>query len=199
MNASTHLRFATRCRRGIAALLLIIAGTATAHADAVYKCRDARGQIAYQDHACADPAQETRIEIAPAPPPAASPDYAIEAVMRPSRRQAGMRNAKTRRDHIDAVSYECRAANGEVFYKHSGCPKSITVATANERHGAKGRKSAARGPATHPVAVSARPLARSEACKRMASGGSVGRAGREHDDAVSTYDRNAGRDPCRHS
>ncbi len=199
MNAFTQRRFATRYGRGIAALLLIIAGTATAHADAIYKCRDARGQIAYQDHACANPAQETRIEIASAPPPAASSDYAVEAAAHPSRRQAGTRNAMARRDHAAPVSYECRAANGEVFYKHSGCPKSITVATANERHGAKGRSPAARGPATHPVTVSARPLARAEACKRMASGGSVGRAGREHDDAVSTYDRNAGRDPCRHS
>jgi hypothetical protein len=47
------------------------------------------------------------------------------------------------------------------------------------------------------VSVTAIALPRDEACRRMAAAGSIGRAGREHDERVSTYDRNAGRDPCR--
>lgn len=196
MNAFDHPQFAPRHLRAIAALLLIVAGTTTAQADSVFKCRDARGQIAYQDSACADPARQTRIEIAPAPSLVVAPEHVIGADARPSRRPAGMRAATARHGgKAGAVSYECRTADGEVFYKHSGCPKTITVTTTKERRGA-GRKAAARGSATRSMAVSARPLPRSEVCKRMTSGGAVGRAGREHDDAVSTYDRNAGRDPC---
>jgi hypothetical protein len=112
-----------------------------------------------------------------------------------------MPHAATQRSHEGAVSYECRTGDGEVFYKHSGCPKSIRVAAAHERgrHGAAGRGARARGSGMRSMAVSARPLARSEVCKRLAGAGSIGRAGREHDDIVSTYDRNVGRDPCRHS
>lgn len=199
MNAFDHSLFAIRHLHAIAALLLIAAGAATAHADSVYKCRDARGQIAYQDHVCVDPARQTLIEIAPAPTAVRAPDVA-----RTGSPRAAQRNAqRTSRGQANirasaAVSYECRSADGEVFYKHSGCPKTVTVATANERRGS-GRKATSHATTTQSAAVSTRPLPRAEACKRMASGGSIGRAGREHDDAVSTYDRNAGRDPCRHS
>jgi hypothetical protein len=187
MNAFTHHRVGTTRLGVVVALLLIVAGATAAHAESVYKCRDAAGHVGYQDRACANPAQETRIEIAPAPPPAASPDYAV-ASDGSAQRHAGAQYAATRRGHEGAVSYECRTEDGEVFYKHSGCPKSIPAAAAHER-----------GSAMRSTAVSARPLARSEACKRLIGAGSIGRAGHEHDDVVSTYDRNAGRDPCRHS
>ncbi|MEO7062258.1 MAG: DUF4124 domain-containing protein [Dokdonella sp.] len=199
MNAFDHPLMATRHLRAIAMVLLIAVGATTAHADSVYKCRDARGQVAYQDHVCADPTRQTLVEIAPAPTPSPAPDVARNA----SPRAAQHNTVRTSRQHVkirasETLSYECRAADGEVFYKHSGCPKTIAVAPANERR-SSGRKSTTRGGATHPTTVSTRPLPRAEACKRMASGGSIGRPGREHDDAVSTYDRNAGRDPCRHS
>jgi hypothetical protein len=201
MNAFTHHRVGTTRLGGVVALLLIVAGATAAHAESVYKCRDAAGHVAYQDRACANPAQETRIEIAPAPPPAASPDYAVASDARSAQRHAGVQYAVTRRGHEGAVSYECRTEDGEVFYKHSGCPKSIPAAAAHERgrHGAAAGGVSARGSAMRSTAVSARPLARSEACKRLIGAGSIGRAGHEHDDVVSTYDRNAGRDPCRHS
>ena len=198
MNKSRHHTFATSLIRGVAALLLIVAGLATVHAESVFKCRDARGQIAYQDHACANPAQETRIEIAPPPAPVAPPQYAVHGKSQSSHRQVATRSASGHRDRAGAMSYECRAADGEVFYRHSGCPKSITAAAGNSRLGS-GKRKTARGSSTRSVSVSARPLTRSDACKRMASAGSIGRAGHQHDDAVSTYDRNAGRDPCRNS
>jgi hypothetical protein len=89
------------------------------------------------------------------------------------------------------VSYECRASNGDVFYRHSGCPKSIK-ATGPVQARSNGKKQGADA-----VAVSAVSMPRSEACRRQAASG-LGRAGHEHDDQISTYDRNAGRDPCRH-
>ena len=202
INAFTHDRFGTHHFRGLAALLLIVVGAAPAHAESVYKCRDAAGHVAYQDRACTNPAQETRIEIAPAPPPAASPAYGVVAEAHPARRRASVPHAATQRGNEGTVlSYECRAEDGAVFYKHSGCPKSIRVVAGHERdrHSAAGRGANARGSGLRSMAVSARPLARSEVCKRLASAGSIGRAGREYDDTVSTYDRNGGRDPCRHS
>lgn len=150
----------------------------------VYKCRGADGAIAFQDHACASSQIESRVEIAPAPPPAASPDYG-RTPRRESREASGRTHASTpaRRE---ALSYECRAANGEVFYRHGTCPGKISA------------KGASRKQAGESYAVTAAPLSRSEACRRMASAGSIGRAGRERDETTSTYDRNLGRDPCRY-
>ena len=199
MDAFTHHRILAGCVRGVVALLLILGSTTGALAESVYKCRDASGHVAYQDHACANPAQETRIEIAPAARLAASPDHAAGADAHPIHRRPGTQRVAIRRGHEDAMSYECRAADGEVFYTHSGCPKTISVVAAHERgrHAAARRGAGARGTETSSVAVSARPLARSEVCKRLAGAGSIGRVGHKHDETVSTYDRNVGRDPCR--
>lgn len=199
MNPFGQTLLAKRYRRVIAALLLIAAGATSAHAESVYKCRDVRGQIAYQDHACADPARQTLIELAPAPVAAPAQDGERTASPRTVQRNlARSSGGRTNARSSQTLSYECRSADGVVFYKHSRCPKTITVAAPSDRRGS-GRKGSARASAARSSAVSERPLPRAEMCKRMASGGSIGRSGREHDDAVSTYDRNVGRDPCRHS
>lgn len=175
-----------RNRRHAFGLLALLLGGA-AQAQTVYKCRDAQGHIAYQDRACAIGTAQASVELAPAPPPAPSPEYSSGAAARTAPRRASARAARGR--SAQPMSYECRAGNGEVFYRHGGCPKSISVEGAPRSHGAR------RGAAAASVTVSARPLERSEACRRLA--GSVGRAGRDRDETVSTYERNAGRDPCR--
>lgn len=166
-------------------LLLFAAGAA--QAGSVYKCTDVDRQVAYQDHPCSGAQQRTAVELAPAPPPAPSPDYAV-ASSRTSAFVRGPRHSPRASAREEPRSYECRAANGEVFYRHSGCPKSITDSSAGRRR---------RGAGSSSVGVSAVPLTRSDACKRLAAAGSVGRDGRERDERVSTYERNAGRDPCR--
>ncbi|HEY0179387.1 MAG TPA: DUF4124 domain-containing protein [Dokdonella sp.] len=175
-------------------LLLALAAAGARGADApVYKCESGDGRVAYQDRACADARRETRIAIAPSPPPAPSPRYAVasaRAIASERRAPAARHESATRRIHgasrrgrdAEPVSYECRAANGEVFYRHSACPRTIAL-------GRDGRRGAASAP------VSAIALPRAEACRRAAE--SVGRSGRERDDRVSTYERNLGRDPCR--
>jgi len=167
---------------GVAALAMCaFAFARPVHAGPVYKCRGTDGAIAYQDHACSKASVETEVEIAPAPPPSPSPDYAHAPPRATSvRAHAGV---PARRE---TVSYACRAANGEVFYRHGTCPAKITA------KGAPGRKSG------ESYTVTAEPLSRSEACRRMASAGSIGRAGHERDESVSTYERNLGRDPCRY-
>ena len=159
-----------------------------AHADSVYKCRNADGAIAFQDHACASGAAESQVEIAPAPPVAPSPDYGRDA--RDTRRYAHAAASRTAHAPHEALSYECRAANGEVFYRHGACPGRITASDAGT--GKRGR-----GSASGSFGVTSEALPRGEVCRRIAAAGSIGRAGHVRDESVSTYDRNLGRDPCR--
>jgi uncharacterized protein DUF4124 len=161
-----------------------------AHANAVYKCRGADGAVAFQDHACAISESQSEVEIAPAPPASPPPDYgrASRTSHREPRSAHGRAEARVTRP--ETMSYECRAANGEVFYRHGSCPGKITAKDSATR---KSGKQAGEG-----YAVTAAKLPRSEACRRMASAGSIGRAGHERDESVSSYDRNLGRDPCRY-
>jgi hypothetical protein len=185
----------------VVAVLALLALGPGAFAESVYKCRDARGAIAYQDHACSEGARQTQIEVAnttPSPPVASTTVASERGEARSDRSSSSHRERSTgssrgghSRDH-EPVSYECRAANGEVFYRHSSCPKSIGTQDI-ARGPARGKRSPGGGRAD----VSAVPLSRSEACRRLAASG--GRAGHDRDDQVSTYERNAGRDPCRHS
>ncbi|MFI4970791.1 MAG: DUF4124 domain-containing protein [Lysobacterales bacterium] len=185
---------ATHRTGGAVSLLLGLALAHGVHAQTIYKCRDGSGHIAYQDRACAAAQQETRVEIAPPPPAVPSPDYGVASERRlPSARAARSQARHGGTHRTEALSYECRAEDGEVFYRHSGCPRSI----ATDAVGGRGHGRSTRGKGS--VSVSAVSLTRAEACRRLAAAGSIGRAGREHDDRVSTYERNAGRDPCRDS
>jgi hypothetical protein len=186
----------SKCARGAIALLAMFAATAGVHAESVYKCRDAEGHIAYQDRACSGAQNETRIELATPSRNSSSPDYGV-AESRRAARTGASRGAGRRTGSVEAMSYECRADNGEVFYRHSGCPKSIPAHRDRASDGSHARGKAERGASSS--AVSAIPLTRADACKRMAAAGSIGRSGRARDESVSTYDRNAGRDPCRRS
>ncbi|MEO5559685.1 MAG: DUF4124 domain-containing protein [Dokdonella sp.] len=193
MNARMGRQGAASGTYAVWALLLLLSFAHGAAAESVYKCRDTHGHIAYQDHACANTQTETQIEIAKAPARPTSTEHAVSAhAHAPSRRGA----ARTTSRHAGAgarevVAYECRASNGDVFYRHSGCPKSIKPSGSAQGRGNSKKQGA------DTVAVSAVPMTRSEACRRQAASG-LGRAGHEHDEQVSTYDRNAGRDPCRH-
>jgi hypothetical protein len=191
MNARTCRWIGSGGLRAACMLLLILGAAHRGQAESVYKCRNARGDIAYQDHACTNLQQETRIEIAKAPPPAAMPVHSVAARARSNARGDIARPSSRHRrsGNREVLSYECRASNGDVFYRHAGCPKSIKtdgIVRGSQRGGSS-------------ATVSAAPLTRSEACRRLASAGSIGRSGHERDEQVSTYDRNAGRDPCRHS
>ncbi|HEY6940638.1 DUF4124 domain-containing protein [Dokdonella sp.] len=181
-------RYARLC----AGTLLLLA--AVAHADSVYRCRNARGEVAYQDHACATGEQQAEVALDPLPAaaPAAGHERALETHGR-SRSQPPARAGRRPRGPAgarSAMSWECRAADGEVFYRHGACPKSIAAS-----HGAPvgTRRGGSKGSGA--IGVTASPLPRAEACRRLEHPG--GRNGREHDETVSTYERNAGRDPCR--
>lgn len=161
-------------------------------AQKVYRCADAKGATSYQDRPCADPRHQRVIELA-APTPAAvqsavgsaRPAARAAAAAREPKRRGSPRKGGERRA---VMSWECRAANGELFYRHSRCPASIP-GHASARRGAR---SAAAG-----VQVQATPLPRRDVCRRIHATGASGRAGRIRDETVTTYERNLGRDPCR--
>ncbi|MDR3386675.1 MAG: DUF4124 domain-containing protein [Rudaea sp.] len=175
--------------------LLFLLGLAVgARADSVYKCTDTQGAITFQAQTC--PAQDTQssVTIAPAPAHAKPPEYALDKNLGPTREAPRERNtlATQRADErLQQISYECRVSDGEVFYRHTPCPHSLPADGGAHSGKARDRRSG------QSLVISARKVPREEACMQMRRPGAIGRAGREHDEDVSTYERNLGRDPCR--
>ena len=171
-------------------LILLLLGLAGGvRAASVYKCTNPDGSVAYQDVACSEWQHAGTIEITPAPAYAKSPEYAVDRT--PVTRS---RFASASGREPAATSFECRSTDGQVFYRHSSCPHSV-AAHGSGNSGA--HQHGARGSGGVTVAVSSTRVPRDEACRQIHAAGAIGRAGREHDEDVSTYERNLGRDPCR--
>src|SRR5262249_37803960 len=102
-------------------LILLLLGLAGGvRAASVYKCTDGDG-VAYQSQPCAERQQASLIELAPAPAFSPSPQYAVERTSSepPARATRGSRR------ETEPMSYECRASDGQVFYRHAACPHSV--------------------------------------------------------------------------
>ena len=181
-----HSPLPRRAMRLLALTFVLSLPCTAGAAPKVYRCTAGTGPSVYQDRPCADPARQQRVEFAPAPVAEAATERVANAKARtgPAPRASG----RKARSSKPVQSFECRAANGELFYRHVRCPGSIPA-------GAPAR-SAGRGSASR-VGVRATPLPRREACRRIQAGARSGRAGRERDETVTTYERNLGRDPCR--
>ncbi len=143
--------------------------------------------MAYQTLPCSAQQSEAVVPIAAAPAYAKSPEYAVERATEPRAR------ATNARREPQAMSFECRAADGQVFYRHASCPHSV-AGDASATSSASQRTSRGSGGT---VAVSSSRIPRDEACREIHAAGSIGRAGHQHDENVSTYEHNLGRDPCR--
>lgn len=169
------------------AILLLAGYAAGARAGSVYQCVDAHGAATFQDRPCAAGADQSLVALAPAPSPAASPEYAVENKSTVRRTQG---KTTVPRAAPAANSYECRTADGQVFYRHSVCPHSVPAAA---KPGTKrGRETAPKS-----VAVTSTRISREDACYQLRRAGAAGRKGRDHDQDASSYDKNLGRDPCR--
>ena len=162
-----------RHRRWLWAVLGAMA-VASASAANVYRCTTAGGAIAFQDHACAPGQRQAIVHIKAAAAYAPPPHYALS---KHSRRRSARRSRRRRKS---SQSYECRASDGEVFYRHGGCPNTVTSPLNPRRR----------------VHVSARRIPREQACSQIRRAGAIGRQGHEHDQVVSTYDHDLGNDPC---
>lgn len=214
MNASTrissgHLRRKRKWPVHWHVLLLLLAACG-AHAESVYRCGDAPGAVAFQATPCAEQTRQTVMAIRQQP--LIDPGAPV-AVMAPAGIHAGMAHppgtrSRERRDHRrvrarkQPTSWECRASDGEVFYRHSRCPRSIEgdgVVRGDGRYlqSAHARSRGSRVlDAWGSLPVSGHPVARADACKQINGAGSAGRDGSAHDEQVSVYEHDLGRDPC---
>lgn len=184
----------------IRVLLLFALGFLVGHADAasIYKCTDSQNYIAYQDRPCAARLVSHTLVLKPRAPAAATPPADADG-----RRAKAVRPGKAARTtaaphprstaSAASLSWECRIANGEVFYQHSPCPGRVAARSKRFDPATRGYSLAAAAP----TAVSARALERGEACRRIHAASAGSRAGHARDEDVSSYARSLGRDPCR--
>ena len=175
--------------------VLLLAGYAAGARAEVYKCTDAHGAASFQDRPCAQAADQSVVALAPAPAYMASPTYAVERETNGARRVGSARAVSRRGEAIAATSYECRTADGQVFYRHGACPHSVAAIDA-QGASHRGRFATLKSSAGRSVAVTSTRIAREDACYEMRRAGAAGRSGHVHDQDVSTYDKNLGRDPC---
>jgi hypothetical protein len=185
--------------------LLLVALAASAHAASVYRCTDANGYMSFQDVPCAAHARQRKLDLHPLPAignPAevAAAEHRAHAAHARSERSTRKKRIPRRRSHVKPeMSWECRAADGEVFYRHTRCPSSIpgdgVVRTGYAEKQSPGN-TRARHNAWSRVRVHAAKVPRAEACRRIHSAGAAVRDGHLRDADVSTYDHLMGRDPC---
>ena len=202
---------ATALMNWLGALVLLLAMQG-AHGAPIFKCVDASGVVSFQDTACAKHAAQAQVEVRQQPliDPAAPPHVAdVSRAPLHGRTHDRMHpNGRARvpshrsREAREPVSYECRASDGEVFYRHSKCPASVPgdgVARFGfeqpRTNSRRGRRSS-RGGAWGAVSVTSREVPREEACRKINAAGADGRDGHARDEQVSVYDHNLGRDPC---
>ena len=202
--ATAHLRW-------LGALALLLA-TQGAHGASIFKCVDASGVVAFQDTACAKHATQAEVDMRQQPliDPAAPPYVADVSRASVHGRTHDRKHSHGRvrvsshrsREEKEPVSYECRASDGEVFYRHSKCPASVPgdgVARfgfeQSRTNSRRGRRNS-RGGAWGAVSVTSREIPRDEACRQINAAAADGRDGHARDEQVSVYDHNLGRDPC---
>ena len=193
-----------RCRTWLARaglFLLPWVAVASAHAASVYRCVDAHHRIAFQDAPCAAQTRQRKVDLQPQPLIGAPGEHAarMATAMHPRDTARSRKKPRQAARAKPAMSWECRAADGEVFYRHTRCPGSVpgdgTVRSgyAEKRSSSRTRN---RQGAWGRVPVHGKKITRAEACRRIHSAGAAGRDGHARDETVSTYDHLMGRDPC---
>jgi hypothetical protein len=188
----------------LAVLLLTVA--ARAHAASIYRCLDAQGRLAFQDTPCAGHARQNKVDVHPLPtigdPAEVAASRARLHAMRDRRATHHTSHPHAARHRARAktkMSWECRAADGEVFYRHTRCPSSIPgdgVVRTSFAEDMSSTRTRRRHNAWSRVRVHGVRIARAEACRRIHSAGAAVRDGHQRDATVSTYDHLMGRDPC---
>ena len=165
--------------------LVLVFGLSLAQAT-VYRCAQADGRVAYQDHPCAHGAEESTVRMPDVPvvepPPAPSVAATLETDSKPKVDAAPMFHPPP--PPRAATAWRCVADNGEVFYRHDRCPGSIPVIFADV-YGF---------PASGTVFVDAYEIPRTEACAAIKS---AGHFGADRDQRAQPYDKLTGRDLCK--
>lgn len=179
----------------------LCAVSVVAQAATVYKCVNAQGAVTFRDTPCIAGATQTK--LAPTGQPLIDPGAprTAPASHRTASHARGRSVSHTtrRRAAKPETSWECHAADGEVFYRHARCPGSIPGdGTVRRTHSttASGRRTRGRRDAWSNISVHGTRVPRRVACRRIHSAGAAVRDGHLRDDRVSTYDHLMGRDPC---
>ncbi|UXI67857.1 hypothetical protein [Tahibacter amnicola] len=183
------------------ALLAIVLATIACQPDGaiaatpIHKCQRADGHVTYQDIACPADNQELPVGWMPrevTPADTAARPHTHSWPQRPALLPRVVTRPARSRPVAAAVSYECRASNGEVFYQHVGCPATIPADLRSAGKSSRRRRNSGSGD----LAVTGRPIARAEACRRIHAASASDRPGHARDEDVSTYERILGRDSC---
>jgi hypothetical protein len=187
--------------RAVCALLLCSIACA-APAASIYRCTDGQHAATFRDTPCPAGTHQSKREVAGQPLIDPSAPRRAPVMTPSSRRSTALpRRAHTRRirKRQPPMSWECRAADGEVFYRHTRCPSSVPgdgVVRSSYAASFNGGHSRRRHNAWSRIPVHGVKIPRAEACERMDSAGASGRDGHQRDVHVSTYDHLMGRDPC---
>jgi hypothetical protein len=164
-------------------LLLLLAASTSLQAQTVHRCTRSDGHVAFQQVPCPASQAGEVVEIPPHVVLQPEPQQPVSGTAKP--RTANAVHRRATKEPAPVYSFECRTASGALFYRHGSCPRRVPAMA--------GRSPASQSTVpTEPV--SARRVLRAEACRGLRS---AARDGREHDEQISTYDRNLGRDPCR--
>lgn len=182
-------------------VLLLASMTNGAHAASIYKCVDAQGRIAFRDTPCATPARQTKLDVAGLPLiDHGAPRFAsTRQTSKSTAHSHARRTTAAARARKQPMSWECRAADGEVFYRHTRCPGSVPgdgVVRTGYAEKMTREHTRSHHNAWSRVRVHGKKIPRTEACRRIHSPSAAGRDGHRRDDTVSTYDHLMGRDPC---
>lgn len=173
---------------------------ASAHAASLYRCVGAHGETAYRDTPCPATAHQHKVAVDPQPLIGAPGEHAARIAATPPKRATPRRRRSHRvRASKPQMWWECRADDGEVFYRHARCPSSVpgdgTVRAAYMEPPADGRRHRIKT-AWDRVRVHGVKVPKTEACHRIHAVAASSRDGYRRDDTVSVYDRLMGRDPC---
>ncbi len=151
----------------------------------VFRCTGRAGAVSYQDVPCARDESAVELELAPVPdyvPPASVDAPGTEADRRAEPRRLPPPPLPPKQPR----SWRCIADNGEVFYRHDGCPTTLSIVVLDPYAQAYAN--------TGLVYVDSIPIRRSEACAAIAAGG---RFGSDRDQRAAPYEKLTGRDLCR--
>lgn len=174
----------TMKRKVCAAMALFGLFAATAAAEDVYKCVGSDGRLSYQARPCAQGQVQSTVSIRKAPPaPAPLPQAKgtasqeqIQSSLDFMKRSAPPAAPPAAQAPAVPKSYKCTADNGAVFYQHNECPSLITIGQSDKLR--------------YVTKVKGVEITREEACSQIYKVTASAREGSEHDDRVSTYDKN---------
>lgn len=151
----------------------------------VFRCTSTTGAVSYQDVPCAR--DESSVELKLAPVPDYVPAVSVEAPNTELDREAEPRlPPPAPLPPAEPRAWRCIADNGEVFYRHDGCPATLSIVVLNPYAQAFAN--------TGLIYVDSVPIRRSEACAAITAGG---RFGAERDQRAAPYEKLTGRDLCR--